>query len=142
MAVKNYDPKNIAVIVAGTQLGGFTDGTFVNVERNEEMWTMKVGVDGIGTRSKTNNRSGKITVTLHQSSSFNDFLSGLANTDENTPGGSGGVPVLIRDNSGTSLYTSATAWINKQAGAEFGKEVQNRVWVLETDQLIMFTGSN
>jgi Bacteriophage KPP10, Structural protein ORF10 len=140
MAAFQYDPKNISVIVGGTQIVGFTDGTFVLVERNEDMWNMKVGVDGIGTRAKTNNKSGKYTITLHQSSPSNDYLTGLTLTDENT--NAGAVPILIRDNLGTTNCTSLTAWVKKFANVEDGKEVSNRVWVLESDDIEMFVGGN
>lgn len=138
--VKTYDPKNVSVIVGGKIVSGFTDGTFITAERTEDMWNMKVGVDGIGTRAKTNNRSGKYTITLHQSSSSNDDLSAFAAADELSD--TGAVPVLIKDNSGRSLVTSATAWVKKYPNAEFAKEVSNRVWVLETDEMVIFEGGN
>lgn len=140
MPAKQYDPKNVSMILGGTSIGGFTDGTFITAERNEDMWNLKVGVDGIGTRAKTNNKSGKYTITLHQSSASNDYLSGLAVTDENT--NAGAVPVLLRDNLGTTLCTSLTGWVKKFANGEFGKEVSNRVWVIETDEIDMFIGGN
>jgi hypothetical protein len=140
LAALQFDPKNVSVIIGGTIIGGFTDGTFITAERNEDMWTLKVGVDGIGTRVKTNNQSGKITLTLHQSSPSNDYLSSLATTDELT--NAGAVPALVRDNGGTSLATALTAWVKKFANLEDGKEVANRVWVIETDQLILFVGGN
>ena len=140
MSVKTYDPKQVSMIVGGKIITGFTDGTFITAERNEDMWTMKVGVDGIGTRAKTNNTSGKLTITLHQSSSSNDDLSAFAAADELSD--SGAVPVLLKDNSGRTVVTALTAWVKKYANAEFAKEVSNRVWVLETDQLVMFDGGN
>lgn len=140
MAVKTYDPKNVSVIVGGKIVGGFTDGTFINAERNENMFNQKVGVDGIGTRAKSNNRSGKITITLHQSSPSNDDFSAIQIADEQS--NSGVVPVLIRDNSGRTLCSALTAWFQKPANPEFGKEVANRVWVLETDELLIFNGGN
>ena len=138
--MKTYDPKNVSLILGGQIIQGYTDGTFINVERNEDMFSMKVGVDGIGTRAKTNNKSGKITITLHQSSPSNDYLSTLALADENA--NAGAVPMLMRDNNGTSLCTSLTMWVKKMANAEYGKEVGNRVWVLESDEIIMFNGGN
>ena len=137
---KTYDPKLVSLIVGGKIVGGFTDGTFIVAERNEDMWTMKVGVDGIGTRAKTNNFSGKVTITLHQSSSSNDDLSALAAADELS--NSGAVPLLLRDASGRTLVSALTAWVKKMPNAEFAKEVSNRAWVLETDQLVMFEGGN
>ena len=140
MAVQQYDPKNISVIVDGKIISGFGDGTFVLVERNNQAWNLKVGVDGEGTRAKSNDLSGKFTFTLMQSSASNDVLSALAVADEQSS--SGAVPVLIRDNLGTSLCTALTAWVQKIANLEDAKEVSPRTWVLETDQLNMFVGGN
>ena len=138
--VKTYDPKQVAVIIGGNIITGFTDGTFVMVERNDPAFNLKVGVDGIGTRAKTNNQSGKITITLHQSSASNDTLSALASADELS--NTGVVPAMVRDASGRTLCTALTAWVQKYANGEFAKEVTNRVWVIETDQLIIFDGGN
>jgi hypothetical protein len=140
MAVKTYDPKQVTLIVGGKIVTGFTDGTFILAERNENMFNLKVGVDGIGTRAKSNNQSGKLTITLHQSSNSNDDLSALASADELS--NTGAVPVLMKDSSGRTIVTALTAWIQKYANAEFAKEVANRVWVMETDQLIIFDGGN
>ena len=137
---KQYDPKSLSVIVGGQPITGFTDGTFLLAERNEQMFTLKMGVDGIGTRSKSNNQSGKVTLTLHQSSPSNDYLSGLAGADELS--NAGVVPILIRDNLGTTLISALTAWIQKFANSENAKEVSNRVWILETDSLLTFVGGN
>lgn len=140
MAVKTYDPKQVSLIVGGKIISGYTDGTFISAERNEQMFNLKVGVDGIGTRAKTNNQSGKITITLHQSSNSNDDLSAFAAADELS--NAGAVPILLRDASGRTLASALTAWVQKLANAEFAKEVSNRVWVLETDQLLLFDGGN
>lgn len=138
--VKTYDPKQVAMIVGGKIMHGFSDGTFITVERNEQAFNLKVGVDGEGTRAKSNNRSGKITITLMQSSSSNDDLSGFALADELSS--TGAVPILLRDGSGRTLCTAATAWVQKFPNAEFAKEVSTRAWVLETDEVIIFEGGN
>lgn len=140
MSVKNYDPKQVAVIVGGKIISGFADGTFVKVERNEQAFNLKVGVDGEGTRAKSNNRSGKVTLTLMQSSLSNEVLSGFAILDETS--GKGAVPLYVNDKSGNSLFTALTAWVQKFADPEYAKEVMTRTWILETDELIMFVGSN
>lgn len=140
MALKNYDPKQITTIVGGKIISGFADGTFVKAERNEQAFNLKVGVDGEGTRAKNNNRSGKFTITLMQSSSSNDVLSAFALADEFSGGGA--VPVLLRDALGTTLCTALTAWVQKIADPENAKEVSTRTWVLETDEMLMFVGGN
>lgn len=138
--VKTYDPKQVAVIVGGKIMAGFADGSFVKVERNEQAFNLKVGVDGEGTRAKSNNLSGKVTITLMQSSDSNDDLSGFAAADELS--NTGAVPMLIKDASGRSLFSAVTAWVQKYSDAEFAKEAMTRAWVLETDELLVFEGGN
>lgn len=138
MAAKNYDPNSVAVIVGGHIVSGYADGTFVNVARNEDAFTLQVGSSGEGVRSKSNNKSGQITITLLQSSQSNVFLSTLAQLDEISNGGV--VPVLVKDNNGTPLYSAETAWVKKVADSEYGREAGSREWVLETDELIAFVG--
>lgn len=138
--VKTYDPKQVAVTVGGKILSGFADGTFIKVERNEQAFNQKVGVDGEGTRAKSNNKSGKVTITLMQSSSSNDDLSAFAAADELS--NTGAVPLSVRDQSGRTVVAALTAWVQKIADAEFAKEVMTRVWVFESDELNIFVGGN
>ena len=130
----------MACIVGGKIGQGFSDGTFIKVERNEQAFSLKVGVDGEGTRAKSNNKSGKITITLMQSSSFNDVLSAFAAADELS--NTGAVPFFLKDNSGRTLVTALTCWVQKYADSEFAKEVSTRTWVLETDDIEVFVGGN
>lgn len=138
--VKTYDPKQVSVIFAGKIISGFADGTFVKAERNEQTWNLKVGVDGEGARAKSNNKSGKVEITLLQSSQSNDDLSALAALDELSNNGVGAVVVI--DKSGRTVCAAATGWVQKPAPVEDGKEIQNRVWVIETDELDIFVGGN
>jgi hypothetical protein len=140
MPLFTYDPKQVAVIIGGKIISGFADGTFVKVERNEQAFNLKVGVDGEGTRAKSNNLSGKITLTLMQSSSSNDDLSAFAAADE--AANAGAVPAYVNDKSGRSIFTALTAWVQKYADAEYAKEVMTRTWVLETDELVMNVAGN
>lgn len=136
--VLQYDPKNVTVSVGGKIISGFSDGTFINIVRNEQSWNLKVGVDGEGTRARNNNTSGRFELELMQSSSSNDVLSGFISADENS--GAGAVPVLIRDVNGTTLASCLTGWIQKWADSPFAKEVSARKWIIETDALNIFVG--
>jgi hypothetical protein len=140
MAVYQYDPNQVSVILGGQAISGYADGTFIKVERNEQAWNLKVGVDGEGARAKNNNTSGKITITLMQSSASNDVLSGFALADESS--GAGTFPALVLDHNGTSKITALTMWVQKFANLEDAKEITMREWVLETDALVMLVGGN
>jgi hypothetical protein len=140
MSVKHYDPKKVSVIYGSQIITGFADGDFVTVERNEDAFSLLVGADGESTRSKNSNKSGKVTLRLLSSSASNDYLSEMQLADElsgNAPSG-----LMIKDTFGTSIATAATAWITKQPSSAYGKEAGTREWVIETDELIQFTGGN
>lgn len=140
MSLSTYVPEDILVIIGGAIIDGYADGTFVNVERDEDGFTKKTGANGRTTRTKNSNKSGVITITLQQTSPSNDVLSAFQAIDEQTANGI--VPVLVKDKRGTSLYSSPAAWIRKTPPAPFAKESENREWVLDCADLVMFTGGN
>lgn len=140
MSVRTYDPTQVIISIGGVPMSGFTEGTFLEVVRDEPTWNKVVGADGLVTRGKTNNFTGTVTLTLKQSSPSNDVLSGFMAIDEAT--NAGVIPVLIKDISGNSVYFSARAWISKYADSTFAKDITDRQWVLQTDELDMFVGSN
>ena len=140
MAFANYDVSQVAVIVGGVPMEGFADGTRVTVEFDEEQFTKVTGSDGLTTRSKSNNYAGNVTITLQQSSRSNDVLSGLWNADR--VNNAGVVPILIKDNSGRTLWAAEHAWVQQMPSQEFGKESSDREWVLDTDKLTGIAGGN
>ena len=142
MPLRTYDPSQVTIVFAGIPISGFADGTFLSVEQNEDSFTLQIGTDGEGTRSKSNNRSGRVTLTLMQSSLANDLLASLHSVDLSSPGGDGIGPLLVKDNSGRSLFTAEKAWIVKPPTGEFGREATSREWIIETDHLIQTHGGN
>lgn len=140
MAVRTYDPKQVIISIGGVPMSGFSDGTFLEIDRDEATWTKVVGADGLVTRAKTNNFSGTLTLTLKQSSPSNDVLSGFLAIDEAT--NAGVVPILVKDLSGNSIYFSARAWINQYPSSTFGKDISDRQWTLSLDEANIFVGSN
>lgn len=133
MAVTTYDPGQVEIIFGPVRLSGFAEDSLVSIEKNNPRFTLKVGVDGHGTRSRSHDESAKVKVSLMQSSMSNDLLSGIAQLDRRS--GQGVFPLLIKDLSGRSLFTAATAWLEGDPTVEFGKEVGTREWTIETDQL-------
>lgn len=140
MAVKTYNPKKVAVIVGGAIMSGFADGEFVTISMDEDQWELKVGTDGEGTRSKQNNNSATVKIMLMQSSDSNVVLQGFWNSDKLSDAGV--FPLLIKDNSGKSLYMAEQAWIQKQPEAKFGKAAETREWTIRTDNMIPLEGGN
>jgi len=140
MPVKTYDPKLVVLTVGGVPISGYADGTFIVVERSNDMFSKVSGADGQVSRAKANDRSGTVTVTLAQTSPSNDALQAIAVLDEKS--NQGVKPVSCKDISGRSTFFSAFVWIRKVPNAEFGKEITNREWVLDCADLEMNVAGN
>ena len=142
MTLRTYDPDDVTLVAFGIPISGFADGTFVSVEFNEDSFTLAVGTDGDACRSKTSNKSAKMTMTLMQSSWTNDLLSAVHASDILTPSGDGIGPFLMKDNSGRTLFAAEKCWITKMPTTTFSREVESREWVLETDAMVAHAGGN
>lgn len=126
-----YDFKAVNLIVGIKEIEGFEDGSEIVAERNEDSFTSKVDVDGNVTRSRSNNKMGKITFTLSQFSSSNAYLQTLANLDEAS--GAGVVPSKITDKSNPSNENviATQSWIVKPSSKSYGRESGPREWVID-----------
>ncbi len=135
---QTYDAKNISISVGAHIVGGFADGTFLKIERNNDSWTTQSGASGETVRSKTNDRTGKYTFTLQQTSLSNDVLMGFFLTDELK--NLGKFPIIVREVTGNTVSQATEAWVMKLPSVEYGKESGNREWVIETGELLLFVG--
>ena len=140
MGVKTYSAADVSIIVGGIPITGLADGTFVTIVRDNPSFTSLTGSDGEGARAQSSDKSGTITLTLMQTSASNDELSAIEALDELTRDGV--VPVMVKDNSGRTVASAQTAWIEKPADIELGRELSNREWVLKTDNISMNVAGN
>ncbi|RZL29674.1 MAG: DUF3277 family protein [Sphingomonas sp.] len=140
MAVLTYDPNGISLSVAGKLIKGFSDGTFVTIARNNDMFSDKTGCDGKTTRVKTNDKSGYVQFVLQQSSASNDDMSAIIAADELD--NAGVVPVMVRDTSGRTTASSLSAWFARYPQVDYSKDVSDRTYMLRCDSLDIFVGGN
>lgn len=138
-----YDPAQVIVTVGVRSISGYADGTFVRVSREVDSFTKYVGSDGTVARTKSNNYSGSITITLMQTSPDNDYLTNLLALAETANAQSLGVfNVKITDKTGTSVFSSANAWIRKYPDVDYARDISTREWVIDVDRLEMVVGGN
>lgn len=131
--IATYDPKEVILSVLGIDITGYAAGTFVNVEMDEDTFTMLVGAGGDTARVRNQNSSATVTITLMQTSPANDALSAAYNLDKQTGNGVG--PFQLKDNRGTTNVNAQNCWVKKPAAIGFGKELEDRVWTLQLDKL-------
>jgi hypothetical protein len=133
MATKGYYPKEITINFLGLPIdSGYADGEFCKIKRLERSYGSKVGTDGEVTRVRKNNRLTEITLSLMQTSSGNDKLSGVLTLDDASANGAGVGPLIIRDRAGNALYYFSEAWITgPPEEVTFDADPTSRQWVLE-----------
>jgi hypothetical protein len=119
MANKTYDAKSVSVIVDGVYLTDLGE-SMVEIEKDEDNFSVVVGAQGDTVRSKVNNNLGTITVTLQQTSPQIAYLDKLANSGAL-------VPISVISAGDPKETTSSTeAFIKKPASRTYGAEAEDR----------------
>lgn len=118
MATTTYDFKKVSVIINGVFITGFMDGEPIKLEKNEDDVIAHVGADGGVTYAESADQTGKITITLKQTSSSLPFLQQLRKSKKI-------FPIQIVDNN-TNAYRAggSEARILKMPDRSWGTEVQ------------------
>lgn len=142
MTTRIYDSNQVQVSFSAVPVQGYADGDFLNITKESDAFTSKAGTDGDVARSKTNDRRATIEIILMQTSPTNDLFSAIHAADLIASGGAGVGAFLVVDLNGTSLYKAGQCWIKRSPDPAFGREAQERTWVLECDVLQDFTGGN
>jgi len=120
MSVKNYSPGEVSVIVGGLIIKGKNS---VSVEPLAVRWTEDFDVDGgMCLTENKNYKAYKVTLNLHQTAA--DANAGL--TALYLAGGS--LPVIVKDNSGYSVYVLANAKIASRPTGAFEQSPTDRTW--------------
>jgi len=140
MAIKTFDPAQIAVIVGPHIVEGFANEEFVSVSFQDDDWEHTSGADGEEMRTKKNDRRAVMTLTLLQSSASNDYLSGLRAADQAS--NNGVVPVLLKDNNGSTIIESVGGWIGRNPDVAMGKSPSNREWMIHLSNATAFVGGS
>ena len=134
MATKTYDPKRVNVLVGGAPIAEFASDTFVEINFTTDRYSMVSGIDGTITRSKSNDYSATVTLTLQQGSPSNAILSALEQADRLVPGGQVFAFGIVDLNGSTEAF-SPEAWVARPPDAAFGAESGTRVWTIHCSSL-------
>lgn len=140
--MKLYDPALVKLTVCGCQIGpdGFAPGTFIEVAQNEADFVLIMGIDGQGTRIRTENLSGVLRIHLMQTSDSNAILSTIRMKDVYSDNGASVGPTQINDLNGQTAYFAERSWIQKPPDGDFANVSKIRTWVIESDEVTQFVG--
>lgn len=140
--LRQYDPRDVIVTWGPLLLQGFSDGTFVSAEYDEDAVTKHVGAQGAVTATVSANRGGKVTVTIGQASPTNDALSLIAAAQRQPGAGLQRHALMVKHVNGTTLIAAAEAWIQKVPNTEFGAEHAAREWIFDCAELEAHVGGS
>lgn len=131
--ILNYCPDEVNVLAVGfIPITGFTDGSFVRVEKLAPPFTLHESADGVVTRIYNKSDTYRITLTLMSTSPSNDVLTKLWQLDELTQKGK--FPLLIKDAGGSDLFFSTTTWVDALPVMDKSVEINDRTWSLVCSQ--------
>ena len=132
MGDKNYDVRDQTTIVDGNIISGYASDSAVNITFNSDHYTFQPGIDGEITRSRTNDNSATITVSLMQTSESNKIFSDLAKKDKES--NSGRFTYETTDINGNNFFSN-NCTLQKSADIDYQGEAQTRSWILHAPQL-------
>lgn len=127
MMVDTYDPRNVAVIVNGTEIVGFADGTFVEGEKVEDRYSTHVGAKGEVTFLRSADDTGTITITLKANSPSNGYLMEVYK-EQDEPDSFVSVSVQDRNFDGDVSAAGSQAKIVKVPNFSRGAEMEEAEW--------------
>lgn len=142
---KTYSPDLVTLSWNGVNITGYAKDTFIEVDRDEDIFMKYTGALGDVARSKNLNKGGKVKITLMAVAPVNDILANLALADENAALGSADVfygSLQIKDLSGTMECYAEIAWISKWPKVERGKESGTIEWEIDCAAIEVYPGGN
>lgn len=143
-----YSPEDVTVVISIPETGtshtvnGYIDGAFVSISRLVLGSEPYAGSDNSHARVVRGNKSASVTLSLAQYSESNDILSQLVENDSRTRDDTWLFSLMIKDQSGRSLYFSRQCYIGGQPDSIFSNTVEGREWMIHCVKLEQHLGGN
>ena len=129
-----YSAKAVVMVIGGAPVSGLGPDEFFTCEVNDDDWAEVEGADGIVVRSLMPNTVANGTITLQQSSPFNQVLTSMRNRDTGRANGfsvgSGVTNFYIKDPLSGEKLTAAVMYVKKETTTSYAKNSGNREWAI------------
>lgn len=132
--VNTYSPKDVILTLSGYQ---FTGWDTISISRSVKGFNTIRGIRGKNTRVRNTDTSATITISLLQSSQGNDVLSDIHQQDLNF--GTGRITLMLKDNSGRSVFHSDESFITSFPTATFTGQFEYRNWEIFAQSTSTYT---
>lgn len=122
------DPTKLKLSILGFSIKGFSDGTFVTINRDKPTFNMRRSLKGRTLVERNKFGSYQITFRLHNTSEDNTWLHSLYKLQE-MYGIAFPVPVVYRDMNGDTAFFAASGIIQEPNTSQ-GNKVETIEWTI------------
>lgn len=142
-----YSPKDVQVSWNGIPITGYSSDTFLEMERNSDVFLESVGADGNLALTKNADLTGEVRITLMQTAQANRLLAAAAAAQQLI---GATIPVsnfVVFDPSDSSVSLAYNAYIKTVPVTAYGSDQTSKTWVfgcelfLTTDDLAGVTST-
>lgn len=138
-----YAPSEVSISIAGKRLHGFPDGVFLRIVRNDPLGSSKQAMDGLVCITRRRYSQWNIEITLQQTSDSNNLLDGVERLLlDGDVAVLRYIPVIIKDNSGSSLFFGKDVWVTEVPEQTFSASMETRTWRITCNDVITTIGGN
>jgi len=138
-----YSPSDIGITFAGVNISGFSSDNVVRISRTDPLYTSKRAMDGTVAITQQRYSTWKVEIFLAQSSESNDLLNGVQKLlYENNIKLVQYLPLIIKDNSGNTMFFAKDVWIESLPELDFGQSLATRQWTFMCNDVECLIGGN
>lgn len=136
-SVLTYDPSSVTIIVAGYIIPGVVS---LNLQWKSEVFSVYKGIRGQHTRVYNPDRYSTLVVEVLPTSVANDVFTSIVLQDAQAH--SGLLEVSLKDTSGTSRFTTSSAYLRTFPDLSFNAEgITTRKWEIEILSFVTASGN-
>jgi len=136
-SVLTYDPSSVTIIVAGYVIPGVVS---LNLQWKSEVYSVHKGIRGQHTRVYSPDRYSTLVVELLPTSVANDVFTSIVLQDAQAQ--TGLLEVSLKDTSGTSRFTTSSAYLRTFPDLSFNAEgITTRKWEIEILSFVLASGN-
>jgi hypothetical protein len=123
-------------------ISGFADGTYLTYARATPSAMLVQGADLTGGLVFRGNKGGTISLTLHQFTGSNDFLSMVHKKFSETRDTTWLMDITVVDGTGRTGFSASQCFISDLPETSFSTEGENRTWPIQAVRIEPHIGGN
>ena len=139
--VATYSPEDVIITLGGIYtVEGLAEGEFVSISKETRQFNSSVTADGRVSRTKVEDPTHLISITLASYSDSNLVFTSWAEADALVA--SAMLPLFIKDAMGSTMFYAPMCWIESTPATTFDIDVGTREWTIRAAGGVLVTGGN